>query len=127
MKHSREAVIGIASPKEIRDKLFAAARGERPPVTDEAKIWMSPEALMRLLTADNRRLLSVMAQERPRSVSALAERLGRDQGNVSRALAPLVEAGFVRLVSAGRERRPEIVVERLRIDVDLVNDRLAIG
>jgi predicted transcriptional regulator len=88
---------------------------------------MSLETLMHLLTSDNRKLLAVMAQEHPRSVSALAERVGRDQGNVSRAVGRLAEAGFVRLVQEGREKRPEVAIERLHIDFDIVNDRLAIA
>jgi predicted transcriptional regulator len=119
--------IGVASPKEMKTRLLAAARGEGPPVTKDAKVWMSFEALTRLLTADNRQLLKVMAQERPRSISALAERVGRDQGNVSRAIGPLVDAGFVELVQEGREKRPVMAVERLRIDFDVANDQLALA
>jgi predicted transcriptional regulator len=123
MKPRHEMRLGIASPKEMKERLLAAARGEAPPVTEEAKIWMEPEALLRLLTTDNRKLLTVMAQEHPRSVSVLAERVGRDQGNVSRAIGALVNAGFVRLVNEGREKRPEVAVEQLHIDIDLVRDR----
>jgi predicted transcriptional regulator len=118
----RNRAVGIASPKEMRERLLAAARGESRPATEDAKVWMSLETLARLLTTENRKLLSVLAQERPRSVSALAERLDRDQGNVSRALGRLVEAGFVRLVAEGREKRPEVVIDRLRIDLDLRHD-----
>jgi hypothetical protein len=42
------------------------------------------------------------------SISALTERDGRDQGNVSRA-ATLVRGGIVRLVPDGREKRPEVL------------------
>lgn len=125
-RHKR-GVIGIASPQEMRERLLAAARGKSPPVTEEAKVWMSLETLTRLLTAENRKLLAILAQERPRSVSALAKRLGRDQGNVSRTVGRLVEAGFVRLVPEGREKRPEVAIERLRIELDLVRDTLAIA
>ena len=115
-----------APPNEMKGRLLAAARGKSPPVPEEAEVWMAPEALLRLLTTDNRRLLAIMAQEHPRSVSALAERAGREQSNVSRAMSTLVHAGVVRLVSEGRRKRPEVVAERLRFDIDLVNDRLAL-
>jgi predicted transcriptional regulator len=85
---------------------------------------MSLETLAHLLTSDNRKLLAIMAKERPRSISALAERMGRDQGNISRTIGRLTEAGFVRLVQDGREKRPEVAIERLHIDLDIVNDRL---
>lgn len=121
---SKKHRVGFATPKEMKARLLAAARREAPPVTKEAKVWMSVDALMSLLTAENRKLLATMAQERPRSVSALAERVGRDQGNVSRAIGRLCDVGLVRLVPEGREKRPEIAVEHLRIDLDLVNGRL---
>src|SRR4051794_26640724 len=105
--------VGIASPNEMNDRLLAAARGEGPPITEDAKVWMAPEALLRLLTTDNRKLLTMMANEPPRSGSALAERVGGDEGNVSRAIASLVHVGIVRLVPEGREKRPEVAVERL--------------
>jgi predicted transcriptional regulator len=127
MERHEMPAIASATPKEMKARLLAAARGERPPITETARVWISPGALMRLLTEDNRKLLAILAQERPRSVSALAERLGRDQGNVSRAIGPLVEAGFVRLVQEGREKRPEVTTKRLRIDLDIENDRLAIA
>jgi predicted transcriptional regulator len=125
MKDRHDMRVGIASPTEMKERLLAAARGEGPPVTQQAKVWMAPEALLRLLTADNRNLLTIMATEHPRSVSALAERVGRDQGNISRAIGSLVNAGIVRLVPEGREKRPEVAVERLRFDIDLVQDRAA--
>jgi predicted transcriptional regulator len=58
-------------------------------------------------------------------VSALAERAGREQGNVSRSIARLVNAGIVQLVPEGHAKRPEIVAERIRLDIDLVNDHIA--
>jgi predicted transcriptional regulator len=122
-RHDKKRAIGLASPKEIKARLIAAARRESPPATAEAKAWMSAETLMRLLTTENRKLLEIMAQEHPRSVSHLAERLGRDQGNVSRAVARLVEVGVVRLVSDGREKRPEVAIERLHLKLDLAHNK----
>jgi predicted transcriptional regulator len=124
-RHS-EARIGIASPKEMRDRLIAAARGEGPPLT-KAKVWMSLETLAQLLSDDNRRMLAIIAREHPRSISALATRLDRDQGNVSRTIGRLADIGLIRLVSDGREKRPELIVDHLKIDIDLVAGHLAIA
>lgn len=44
------AVFGIASPKEMKDRLFAAARGKRPS-PDEPKLWIAPQAAHFLLFA----------------------------------------------------------------------------
>ena len=113
---------GLASPREMRAKLLAAARGEAS-LKNAPRLWLSVDALMRLLTPENRDLLAMIAREAPRSVSDLAARSGRDQGNLSRTLDKLEQAGLVRLVPDGREKRPEMVRRRLRIDLDLVEDR----
>lgn len=115
--------VGIASPKEMKERLLAAARGEKTFRPSDPKIWAtSVDALMRLLTPENRHLLSVIRREKPHSVSALAERVGRDQSNVSRTIGKLERYGLVRLVPAGREKRPEVPLARLQIELDLEND-----
>lgn len=113
---------GLASPQEMRAKLHAAARGEAS-LRDAPRLWMSVDALMRLLTPENRALLAMIAQEAPRSVSELAARSGRDQGNLSRTLDKLEQAGLIRLVADGREKRPEMLRRHLHIALDLAADR----
>ncbi|HYI72540.1 MAG TPA: MarR family transcriptional regulator [Skermanella sp.] len=115
--------IGIASPEAMRQRLFAAAHGESVSGAGEPKHWMSADTLMRLFTQDNLDLLSVIEHEKPRSVSALAERVGREQGNISRTIAKFERAGILRLVADGREKRPEMVIRNLRIELDLANSR----
>jgi predicted transcriptional regulator len=110
----------------MKQRLFAAARGEKAFGAWEPKHWMSAEALMRLFTQQNLDLLSVIEHEKPRSVSALADRIGREQGNVSRTIAKFERAGIVRLVADGREKRPEMVVRNLRIELDLANSRCTV-
>ncbi|HYD31651.1 MAG TPA: MarR family transcriptional regulator [Azospirillaceae bacterium] len=119
----RHATVGVTTPEDMKARLYAAARGEQAFDPDGPKVWMTVDALMRLLTKENRDLLAVIEHERPRSVSALAERMGREQGNVSRTIAKLERAGLVRLVPEGREKRPEVVIKHLRIDLDLGEGR----
>ena len=121
MNIPRDVDVGIASPRQMRDLLRKAARGEQS-LRDAPRLWMSVDALMRLLTPENCQLLSLIGREHPHSISALAETAGRDQGNLSRTLAKLEEAGFIRMVAQGREKRPEITRKKLRIELDLVND-----
>lgn len=122
----RQPAVGIASHNEIKQRLFASARGEK--VFDPAgpKFWMSADALMRLLTEENLELLAIIDREKPKSVSALANLVGREQGNVSRTIGKFERAGLVRLVSEGREKRPEIVVKHLRIDLDLASGKCSL-
>src|SRR4051794_7722771 len=111
----------------MKSKLLAAARGGKAFDPAGPKGWMSVGALMKMVTPENCALLAIIEQERPKSVSALAERIRREQGNLSRTIGKLERAGLVRLVSEGREKRPEVTVKRLRIELDLANDRCEIG
>jgi len=112
----------------MRERLLAAARGEKAFKPGDPKIWTgSLDALMRALTPENRHLLAVIRRERPPSVSALAERTGREQGNLSRTLGKLARYGLVRLVPVGREKRPEVAVTLLKIELDLENDTYQIA
>jgi hypothetical protein len=40
----RQAEVGIAPPDGMKQRPLAAARGEGPPVTQEAQVWMAPPA-----------------------------------------------------------------------------------
>src|SRR5215472_2684424 len=123
----RPLQIGIGSHDSIKERLLTAARGEKPFGPEEPKLWFSSlDALLRVLTPENRQMIAVISQEHPRSVSTLAERLGRDQGNVSRALSSLEQYGLVRLTREGREKRPEAVVTQIDLHLDLSRERLEI-
>jgi len=78
----------IQNLKALREEMKAVARGERPAPTDAAKpSFNSVEAVVRLLTPENRQLLAIIRDRRPQSVAALAEMAGRSQPNLTRTLA----------------------------------------
>jgi len=119
--------IGIGSHGSNKERLLAAARGEKPFGPEEPKLWFaSLDAFFRVLTPENRQMVAVISQEHPRSVSALAKRLRRDQGNVSRALSLLEQHGFVRLTREGREKRPEAAITQIDLHLDLSQERIEI-
>jgi predicted transcriptional regulator len=78
------------------------------------------DAVLRVLTPENRRLLALIYQERPRSVRALSELSGMAQPNVSRALSNLSKAGLVKLVGE-KPKRPELVTDIVIIDITGTN------
>jgi predicted transcriptional regulator len=124
----RSLKVGIGSHEAIKERILAAARGEKPIDPGFPKIWfISVDALFRVLTPENREMMAIISRECPRSVSALAERLGRDQGNVSRALSMLEEHGFVRLTREGREKRPEAAVTQIDLRLDLMREQIEIS
>lgn len=97
--------------KELLEEMLAVARGDRLAPPRPAAQTLSA------LTTEALALLSTMAEQKPSSVSELAELSGRTQPNVSRSLHLLAKYGIVRLVRDGREVRPELLATRISIDL----------
>jgi predicted transcriptional regulator len=81
----------------------------------------SPEAMVKLLSAENLSLLHLIGTRRPDSVRELAHLAHRKESNLSRTLKKLHEAGIVEFEEgAGRMRAPRLVARRVTLDLDLV-------
>ena len=121
----------IQSMKELRAEMLSVARGERKAPADAGRVsFESVEAVMRLLTPENRQLLAVIEQKKPASVADLARLVGRAEPNVSRTLGKLVAAGFVRLKpGVGKAKAPEVAIRWLTVDIDICHqtDRVAVA
>ena len=111
----------IQSLHELRDEMKAVARGERaPPSQANAPVYESAEALLRLLTPENRKLLALIAQKQPKSVAALAVLSGRAESNLSRTLAKLQSAGIIRMDDGdGRAKVPSVAIHTFRLEIDV--------
>ncbi|WP_310449103.1 MarR family transcriptional regulator [Sulfuritalea sp.] len=121
----------IQSMKQLKAEMLAVAKGTRQPPVDAGQMsFDSVEAVMRLLTPDNRQLLAVIENSKPASVADLARLVGRAESNVSRTLSRLVAGGFVRLKpGAGKAKVPEVAIHRLTVDIDVCRfeDRVAVA
>ena len=118
-------VAGIAG-----SSMRAVARGEKPAPADAARpSFESVEALIRLLTPENRRLLAIIRDRKPQSINELAEMTGRAAPNLTRTLAKLEAVGFVRMHTVERRKVPMTVVHRLHVEIDPFsqNDRFEIA
>jgi predicted transcriptional regulator len=114
----------VQSLQSLREEMKAVARGERPAPPDAAKpSFNSVEAVVRLLTADNRRLLALIRDRKPQSVAELVEITGRAQPNLTRTLAKLEAAGFIRMKTVGRRKAPSVAVKRIVVEIDPYSDR----
>lgn len=114
----------------LREEMKAVARGERPAPKDAGGMTFdSVEALLRLLTPQNRELLAVIRDKKPQSITELAAMTGRAQPNLTRTLGKLAAIGFVRMKSIDRRKVPTTTVHSLRIDIDPFsqNDRLELA
>ena len=108
----------------LREGMKAVARGERRAPSDASRpSFNSIEAVVRLLTPDNRRLLALIRDRKPKSVAELVALSGRAQPNLTRTLAKLEAAGFIRMTSVGRRKAPSVTVQRIVAEIDPYSDR----
>ena len=123
--------IQVQSLKALRNEMKAVARGQQPAPADAGQVsFDSVEAVVRLLTAENRELLATIEQKKPQSIAELASLVGRAEPNVSRTLSKLVATGFVRLrEGAGRAKVPEVAIHRVTVDIDVCRqfDKVAVA
>jgi predicted transcriptional regulator len=120
----------IISHSELRDEMAAVARGEKPaPEWAGTNTFESVDALMRLLTPENRQLLALIRDRKPQSIAELAEISGRAAPNLTRTLAKLEAVGFVRMRMVDRRKVPTASVHKLHVEIDPFsqNDRLEIA
>jgi predicted transcriptional regulator len=114
----------------LRDEMMAVARGERPaPDYAGKQTFESVDALMRLLTPENRQLLAIIRDRKPQSIAELAEMSGRAAPNLTRTLAKLEAVGFVHMETVERRKVPTTALHTLRVEIDPFsqNDRLEIA
>lgn len=109
----------IQSLRGLRAEMKAVARGERRPSRDAAQTsFNSVEAVIRLLTPDNRRLLAVIRDRKPESVAALVALTGRAQPNLTRTLTKLEAAGFIVMTAVGRRKAPSVAIQKIFVEID---------
>jgi predicted transcriptional regulator len=115
----------VQSLRSLRDEMKAVARGDRQAPADAAKpSFNSVDAVVRLLTPENRALLAIIRDRKPQSIAALAQMSGRAQPNLTRTLAKMEAAGFVTMKAAGRRRKtPSVTVKRIVVEIDPYSER----
>jgi predicted transcriptional regulator len=119
MKHAK-----IQNLRALREEMKAVARGERPaPANASRASFNSIEAVVRLLTPANRRLLALIRDGKPQSVAELVTMTGRAQPNLTRTLAKFEAAGFITMKTVGRRKTPSAAVKKIVVEIDPYSDR----
>jgi len=114
----------IQSLASLEREMRAVARGERPAPPDAARpSFNSVEAVVRLLTPENRALLAMIRDRKPQSVAELVQMSGRSQPNLTRTLAKLEAAGFITMKLLGRRKAPSAAVKKIMVEIDPYSDR----
>jgi predicted transcriptional regulator len=120
----------IVSLDALEKEMRAVARGERRAPAGAAKAsFNSVDALVRLLTPENRRLLALIRDRKPASVAELVQLTGRAQPNLTRTLAKLEAAGFITMKAFGRRKAPSTGIRKIVVEIDPFskNDRLRVA
>lgn len=108
--------------RELIEDMRSVARGEKPAPKDAALPSIeSTEALVRLLTPENRNLMKTIREEKPQSVAELAKLTHRAESNLLRTLSKFVALGLMELKTVGKRKVPMLIVERLSIEIDPYN------
>jgi predicted transcriptional regulator len=114
----------IQNRRSLRTQMKAIARGKRPAPVDAARpSFNSVAALVRLLTPDNRQLLALIRDRKPRSVAELVQMTGRAQPNLTGTLAKLEAAGFITMKVVGRRKAPSAAIKKIVVEIDPYSDR----
>jgi predicted transcriptional regulator len=108
----------------LEREMRAVARGERPaPATAAQASFDSVDAVVRLLTPENRALLAIIRDNKPQSVAELVKMSGRAQPNLTRTLAKMTAAGFVTMKALGRRKAPRVAIKKIIVEIDPYSDR----
>lgn len=109
----------VQSFASLRDEMIAVARGERKAPAHAADPSVhSADLIARLLTPENRALMSTIRDEQPESVAALAVMTGRAPSNLTRTLDKLAAVGLVTFAGVGRRKVPQAMPGKLVIEID---------
>ena len=119
----RTLKIGIAGYDRMKARTLAIARGEHKPARGEPTVWFtSIESFAKVLPQRNRELLTMIAREKPDSLTELAELAGRNKSNLSRTLKTMSRYGLVELKEGERGTLvPRVPYDQVRLDVSLTS------
>jgi predicted transcriptional regulator len=120
----------IQHMSDLEAEMRKAARGEITAPADAALPSVdSTEALVRLLTPDNRSLLRTIRDSKPQSVAELARLTNRAESNLLRTLGKLEAFGLLEMQTIDRRRVPTTKIGMLRLDIDpyAMSDKIEIS
>jgi predicted transcriptional regulator len=114
----------IESFHSLIGEMRAVAKGEKPAPKDAGKVsFNSAEAVVRLLTTENRQLLAIIRDKAPQSIQELSELTGRAQPNLTRTLGKLEAMGLVKAKAKGKRKILTVQVKKIVFEIDPYSDR----
>lgn len=114
----------IESFHALMGEMRAVAKGEKTAPKAAGKVsFNSAEAMVRLLTAENRQLLAIIRDKAPQSIQELSELSGRAQPNLTRTLSKLEAMGLVKAKAKGKRKILTVQVKKIVFEIDPCSDR----
>ncbi|MDR0781812.1 MAG: MarR family transcriptional regulator [Pseudomonadales bacterium] len=115
----RNVQVGVMPRKEYQKYLLAVAAGTRQKEAEMPEIAFSSIESMLQLLVNNLKILKLIAQQGPNTITELAQLSGRKPSNLSRTLKSFEGVGLVRLEDSptGRGKKPVVTVSGLNIKV----------
>ena len=112
--------IGILSREDYRKRTIAIAKGEYQPKKNEPKVWFeSMESLGQILSGQNQKLLRIIRDRHPLSLTELEKLSGRKKSNLSRTLKTLSNYGIVDLVKERGFVRPVLKATEFKVELSI--------
>jgi predicted transcriptional regulator len=109
----------IQRMSDLEKEMRKVVRGEITAPEDAALPSVeSTEALLRLLTPDNRSLLRTIRDAKRQSVAELARLTNRAEPNLLRTLGKLEAFGLLEMRTVDRRRVPTPIIGMLHLDID---------
>lgn len=115
--------VGIASYEDMKARTLAVARGVQQVTRGDPKVWfVSTESFAKVLSAGNRDLLRVIAEQAPGSLDELARITGKAKSNLSRTLKTMAGYGLISLERGERGRiTPRVSHDRVELVLPLTS------
>jgi len=113
--------IGVMPREEFKRRTIAIAKGEYKPREDEPKIWFeSLQSFAQVMSDDNRMLLHIIDERKPKSIRELEDLTGRKKSNLSRTLHTMADYGIIELIRRrGRELTPLVKATHFNVEIGL--------
>jgi len=109
--------IGIISREEYKKRTIAIACGKYKPKPNEPKIWFeSLQSMAQVLNNNNRKLLKIILEFKPKSIKELELFTGRKSSNLSRTLKLLSRYGIVHLEKIHRNIKPTVKATTFQVE-----------
>ena len=119
----KQVNVGIMPLKDFQAYTKAIVSGKHKRKRGEPKIWFSSMAsLAQVLSDQNRELLSLIAEQKPGSITELARLSDRSQSNLTRTLKKMESYGFVTMKTGKHgSKQPFVPYSDIVLDMSIVS------